>query len=100
MSIEAVAAIAPEPALQVEGLAASTQPPPQLSFENVLGSLQTLNTELLSSQQATARLASGAPESLHHAVIGMEQTRLSFELMLAVRNKVLDAYQELMRMQV
>jgi flagellar hook-basal body complex protein FliE len=32
--------------------------------------------------------------------MGMEQTRLSFELMLAVRNKVLDAYQELMRMQV
>ena len=41
-----------------------------------------------------------APESLHHTVIGMEQTRLSFELMLAVRNKTLDAYQELMRMQV
>jgi flagellar hook-basal body complex protein FliE len=29
-----------------------------------------------------------------------EQTRLDFELMLAVRTKVLEAYQELMRMQV
>jgi len=55
----------------------------------------------MKSQSATAKLASAdAPESLHHTVMGMEQTRLSFELMLAVRNKTLDAYQELMRMQV
>jgi len=30
----------------------------------------------------------------------MQRTRLTFDLMLQVRNKLLDAYQELLRMQV
>ncbi|HWM69333.1 MAG TPA: flagellar hook-basal body complex protein FliE [Steroidobacteraceae bacterium] len=100
MSVEAVAAVGMEQPVMPESLM-GIQPPMGASFETVLGSLETLNTQLMTSQNATARLASAdAPESLHHTVMGMEQTRLSFELMLAVRNKTLDAYQELMRMQV
>ena len=102
MSIDALAAIGgTQPVLSVlpDGMI-GVQPPAEVSFESVLGGLETLNTQLLSSQAATAKIAAGGPDSLHHTVMGMEQTRLSFELMLAVRNKVLDAYQELMRMQV
>jgi flagellar hook-basal body complex protein FliE len=100
MSVAAVAPLGAEQPIALEALT-GLQPPTDVSFENVLGSLEALNTQLLTSQSATAKLASaGAPDSLHHTVMGMEQTRLSFELMLAVRNKTLDAYQELMRMQV
>jgi flagellar hook-basal body complex protein FliE len=99
MSTEAIAAIAAEPPVVLDDLVA-TQPVAPMSFENVLSTLETLNTQLVNGQNATASLAAGAPENLHHTVIGMEQTRLSFELMLAVRNKLLDGYQELMRMQV
>jgi flagellar hook-basal body complex protein FliE len=99
MSIEAVAAIGAGQPVLPEGVIGA-QPPTGISFESVLGGLETLNAQLVSSQAATAQLAAGGPDSLHHTVMGMEQTRLSFELMLAVRNKVLDAYQELMRMQV
>jgi flagellar hook-basal body complex protein FliE len=99
MSIDAVAAIGGAQPVPPDGVI-GVQPPTGMSFESVLGGLETLNTQLLSSQAATAKLAAGGPDSLHHTVMGMEQTRLSFELMLAVRNKVLDAYQELMRMQV
>jgi flagellar hook-basal body complex protein FliE len=99
MSIEAVAAIGAGQPVLPEGVIGA-QPTTGMSFESVLGSLETLNTQLQSSQASTAQLATGGPDSLHHTVMGMEQTRLSFELMLAVRNKVLDAYQELMRMQV
>jgi flagellar hook-basal body complex protein FliE len=99
MSIEAVAAIGAGQPVLPDG-AIGVAPPAGMSFENVLGSLESLNNQLLSSQTATAQLAVGGPDNLHHTVMGMEQTRLSFELMLAVRNKVLDAYQELMRMQV
>lgn len=100
MSVEALAAVTAEQPVMPESLM-GMQAPAGPSFETVLGSLSTLNTQLLNSQSATAGLAAAdAPESLHHTVMGMEQTRLSFELMLAVRNKTLDAYQELMRMQV
>jgi flagellar hook-basal body complex protein FliE len=39
-------------------------------------------------------------DNLHQAMMAGEQTRLAFDLMLQVRGKILDAYQELLRMQV
>jgi flagellar hook-basal body complex protein FliE len=100
MSVEAIATVAAQQPVLPDGMTGIEQATGP-SFETVLGGLESLNAQLLNSQNATMKLASAqAPESLHHTVIGMEQTRLSFELMLAVRNKTLDAYQELMRMQV
>ena len=37
---------------------------------------------------------------LHQAMIAMEEASVSFQLMVEVRNKLLESYQELMRMQV
>jgi flagellar hook-basal body complex protein FliE len=46
------------------------------------------------------KLATGQPVDLHDVTISMEQANLSFQLGMQVRNKILDAYQEIMRMQV
>lgn len=91
------AAVDPTTALGNPGL---PQGASALSFDTLVSGVEHLNGQLLQTQNAVATLATGGVDSLHHTVMGMEQTRLSFELMLAVRNKVLDAYQELMRMQV
>jgi flagellar hook-basal body complex protein FliE len=45
-------------------------------------------------------LQSGQTTSLHQAVISMEEANISFQLMVEVRNKLLESYQELMRMQI
>jgi flagellar hook-basal body complex protein FliE len=45
-------------------------------------------------------LLSGQNVSLHQAMISMQEANVSFQLMVEVRNKLLDSYQELMRMQV
>lgn len=42
----------------------------------------------------------GEQDDLHEVMISMNSARLSFQLMTEVRNKMLDTYQELMRMQV
>ncbi len=42
----------------------------------------------------------GEQDNLHEVMISMNQARLTFQLMTEVRNKMLDTYQELMRMQV
>lgn len=42
----------------------------------------------------------GEQEDLHEVMISMNQARLHFQLMTEVRNKSLETYQELMRMQV
>lgn len=45
-------------------------------------------------------LLNGDNVPLHQAVIAMEEASVSFQLMVEVRNKLLDSYQELMRMQI
>ncbi len=42
----------------------------------------------------------GEQENLHEVMISMNQAKLAFQLMTEVRNKTLETYQELMRMQV
>ena len=71
------------------------------SFANVLGRMvEEVSAKQGAANDAVAALQSGQNVSLHQAVIAMEEANLSFQLMIEVRNKLLDSYQELMRMQV
>lgn len=56
----------------------------------------------LQSQADTAAvgLATGDVEDVHRAMIAMQKAKLSLDLTIQVRNKVIEAYQEIMRMQV
>jgi flagellar hook-basal body complex protein FliE len=45
-------------------------------------------------------VANGENVNIHQAVIAGEKAGLSFQLLMQVRNKMIDAYQEVMRMQV
>jgi len=46
------------------------------------------------------RFLSGEGEELHNTVLATQQAELAFELFLQARNKVVSAYQEIMRMQM
>lgn len=46
------------------------------------------------------KVQTGQGGSLHEAMIALEKSAVSFRTMLTVRNKLLEAYQEIMRMQV
>ena len=48
----------------------------------------------------TEALASGQAPDLHSVTIAAEKATLSFQLAVQVRNKALEAYQEIMRMQL
>ncbi len=62
--------------------------------------LNTVNNRLVTSDQDAQALATGEVQSLHEVMIRMEETRQSFQLLLQVRNRLLEAYQEVMRTQV
>lgn len=49
---------------------------------------------------AVGRIFSGEGEELHTAVLATQKAELAFELFLQVRNKVVQAYQEIMRMPI
>lgn len=71
------------------------------SFSGVLGRMVAeVNAKQGAAGQAVADLQSGKPVALHQAMISMEEASVSFQLMAEVRNKLLESYQELMRMQV
>ena len=71
------------------------------SFGAVLAeAMQDLNSQFQAADQDASRLAAGEPVDIHQVMIGMEKANLSFSLALQVRNKLLEAYQEIMRMNV
>lgn len=71
------------------------------SFSNVLGQfVGDVNAKQSAATEAVTGLLSGQNVSLHQAMISIEEASTSFQLMVEVRNKLLDSYQELMRMQV
>jgi flagellar hook-basal body complex protein FliE len=71
------------------------------SFSNVLNQMVSeVNTKQVAANEAVSSMLSGGNVTLNQAVVAMEEANVSFQLMVEVRNKLLDAYQELMRMQV
>ena len=98
MSIEAIGALSSAGAALDTTAVQSAQAPGQ--FSAILDQLSVLNDKIAGSEQAVQQLALGQSPSLHEAMINLESARLQLELVLQVRNKILDAYQEIMRMQV
>ena len=50
--------------------------------------------------QSIQRLATGEVHDVHQVMIAAEEASIAFELMMEIRNKLMEAYQEVMRTQV
>ena len=60
---------------------------------------ETNQAQKVSEQKATD-LVTGKSENIHDTMLEAAKAELSFNLMVQIRNKALEAYQEVMRMQV
>jgi flagellar hook-basal body complex protein FliE len=70
------------------------------SFQETLASyLEEVNRQVLASDQDMADLASGKSQNIHNALIAMQKADLQVRLLVETRNKVMQAYDEIMRMQ-
>lgn len=89
------------PALETsvkEGVSATPQGE---SFSEMLKSAVNDVTRLQQeADQAITTLAAGKGENIHQTMIALEKASVSFQLMMQVRNKIVAAYEEIMRMQV
>ncbi len=63
-------------------------------------SFNDVNSMLTTSDKKAQEMAVGKSENLHDAMINFEKAETAFKLLVQVRNKALDAYHEIMRMQV
>ena len=109
-----MAAIEPIASVAVEQLRSALPPlqdgPPEgaavfQKSSNAFGQLMAqglsrVNEQLLSSQVNLQALATGEVQNLHDVMIRMEESRVSFQLLMQVRGRLLEAYQDVMKMQV
>lgn len=71
------------------------------SFTEVLrNSLEQVNQLQNEADQSAMALVVGKADNLHEVMIAGERAQLALQLTVAVRNKVVEAYQEISRMQV
>ncbi|MGD9947960.1 MAG: flagellar hook-basal body complex protein FliE [Desulfobulbus sp.] len=71
------------------------------SFGDIISSMVTQTNQLQQqADQAIEQLHSGGEQSLHEAMLSIEKSDISLRYTVQVRNKAIDAYQEIMRMQV
>jgi flagellar hook-basal body complex protein FliE len=62
--------------------------------------LGNVNSSLNAAESALVDMALDKPVSAHEVMLTMEKAKMELRLVVEVRNKLLEGYQELMRMQV
>ena len=70
-------------------------------FKDLLGKyINDVNTMQSSADKSVRDLATGNMNNLHQVIVAINEADLSFQLMMQVRNRLVDAYKEVMRMQI
>ncbi|MDD2763107.1 MAG: flagellar hook-basal body complex protein FliE [Opitutaceae bacterium] len=106
-SLSALPARAPVPTpplLPPAGARTAAAPPAALAgesfarvFDQLVGSVEARQAQ---ADAVTRSVLLGDQGQLHQSVIAMQEASVAFSLMVEVRNKLIDSYQELMRLPV
>jgi flagellar hook-basal body complex protein FliE len=103
MPIDSLAPLAPLARLQplAPQTPAEAQPTPASGFASFLNGLLAGNAQAsATADAAVTALATGEAQDLHTVSLAVAQADLSFRLILELRNRLADAFQEVTRMQV
>lgn len=101
MNIDPLTAIPGSTQLAGTLSASASQEPQGGNFNAWLGNeIKLVNTRIIQADDGVRRLVLGESDNLHQVMLKLEMAKTSFELMVQVRNKLLETYQEIMRMQV
>jgi len=100
MSVQAIQGISSLP-VDTIGQTQGTSTAEASSFKDLVNDyLSETNDVQLEAGEAIQKMAAGDVENIHDVMIAVEKGRLSLELVMEIRSKLLDAYRELMRMQM
>jgi flagellar hook-basal body complex protein FliE len=89
------------PKIPGAGLEGAPATPRGESFARVFDQLvSTVESKQTEANAVTRQVLLGESGQLHQSVIAMQEASVAFSLMVEVRNKLVDSYQELMRMPV
>ena len=104
LSTSALARLDPTSAAELPNPAQLSTAPGAVPTDSFGALLDNLVGSVAAKQQAavtaTNQVLMGNSSQLHSSVIAMQESSVAFGLMVEVRNKLVESYQELMRMQV
>ena len=81
----------------------SAAPAPETSgaFRDVLSNaIRQVEGSRSEASQSVAQFLSGEGEDLHSTILATQRAELEFQMFMQMRNKVVSAYQEIMKMQM
>lgn len=89
------------PSLSVPGAKDAKATSPSEGFSKVLGDMvNNVNDLQLKADKTIQDFATGETKGLHEVMIAVEKSSISFQFLNQVRTRAVEAYQEVMRMQV
>ena len=68
--------------------------------ETVSNFVNEVNDLQIKAGESVENFATGKVENVHEVMIAMSKAEISFKFMMETRNKLIDAYKEIIRMQV
>jgi flagellar hook-basal body complex protein FliE len=71
------------------------------SFKDTLSSfMQDVNSMQNKADESIKKMAAGEITDVHQVMTAVEEASTAFNMMMEIRNKVMDAYQEVLRMRL
>lgn len=101
MDLQAINPIQPLRPLDEPANASGGTAIPGTAFSQVVGQfLNDVNADQLKAENQVQSLVTGETDNINEVMLTMTQADLSFRLAMEIRDQVISAYQEVMRMQV
>lgn len=103
MTVDAIGFLAPvvAPLLPAVAPALVAAGQPATGFAAWMGQeIGRVNHQVARADALVQKLALGEADNLHQVMVALDEARVGFQLMAQVRNRAIEAYQDLLRMQV
>lgn len=85
----------------IESIALPAASAPASGFHQILASaISQVSQSRTNADNAVANYLAGGNQELHSTILATQNASLNFDLLLQVRNKVVSAYEEVMKMQI
>jgi|SRR5690554_5970252 len=86
---------------QTQGIKTSENGNAKADFTSILKEkLNRVNELQIRSDEANQKLIVGESEDIHSVLLATEEARLALEMAVQIRNKLIESYQEINRMQL